>query len=138
MSSLRHMRKPIAGLVILSLIAFTIISAPAHAVMISTAEILKQNQQNLARERIHIFLDRSEIRKHLEAWGVNSIEAKARVDSLTDQEIAEIAARIDHLPAGGDALSTIFGLAVLVFIVLLITDILGFTDIFPFAKKVDK
>lgn len=138
MSSLRHMRKPIAGLVILSLIALTTISTPAHAVMISTGEILKQNQQNLARERIHIFLDRSEIRKQLEAWGVNSNEAKKRVDSLTDQEIAEIAARINQLPAGGDALSSLLGLAVLVFIVLLITDILGFTDIFTFVKKVDK
>jgi len=129
------MRRPIACLVILSLISFTIISTPAHAVMINTAEILKQNQQNLARERIHIFLDRSEIRKHLEAWGVNHKEAKARVDSLTDQEIAELAARIDQLPAGGDALSTLLGLAVLVFIVFLFTYILGFTDIFSLQKN---
>ena len=138
MSSLRRMKKPIAGLVIFTLSAFTIISAPAHAVMINTAEIFKQNQQDLARERINMFLDRSEVRKHLETWGVNPNEAKARVDSLTDQEIAEIATRIDQLPAGGGALSTILGLAVLVFIVLLITDILGFTDIFPFVKKIDK
>lgn len=137
MSSLRHMRKPIAGLVILALSAFVIISAPAHAVMINTAEILKQNQQDLARERIHMFLDRFEVRKHLETWGVNPKEAKARVDSLTDKEISEIAARIDQVPAGG-ALGSIFGLAVFVFIILLVTDILGFTDIFPFVKKVDK
>ncbi len=138
MSTLRHMRKPIAFLVILALSAFTIISAPAHAVMINTAEILKQKQQDLTRERLHILLDRSEVRKHLETWGVNPEEAKARVDSLTDQEIAKIAARIDQLPAGGDGFGVIVGAAVLIFLVLLLTDILGVTDIFPFVKKVDK
>ena len=125
MSTLRHMRKPIACLVILALSAFTIISAPAHAVMINTAEILKQKQQDLTRERLHMLLDRSEVRKHLEDWGVNPEEAKARVDSLTDQEIAEIAARIDQLPAGGDFLCAtvlpIIGAAVLIiFVVFLI------------------
>ena len=138
MSTLRHMKRPIACLVILALSAFTIISAPAHAVMINTAEILKQKQQDLTRERLHILLDRSEVRKHLETWGVNPEEAKARVDSLTDQEIAKIAARIDQLPAGGDGLGVIVGAAVLIFLVLLLTDILGVTDIFPFVKKVDK
>jgi hypothetical protein len=69
---------------------------------------------------------------------VNPEEAKARVDSLTDQEIAKIAARIDQLPAGGDGLGVIVGAAVLIFLVLLLTDILGITDIFPFVKKVDK
>jgi len=132
------MRKPIACLVILALSAFTIISAPAHAVMINTADILKQKQQDLTRERLHMLLDRSEVRKHLETWGVNPEEAKARVDSLTDQEIAKIAARIDQLPAGGDGLGVIVGAAVLIFLVLLITDILGVTDIFPFVKKIDK
>jgi hypothetical protein len=132
------MRRPIACLVILALSAFTIISAPAHAVMINTAEILKQKQQDLTRERLHILLDRSEVRKHLETWGVNPEEAKARVDSLTDQEIAKIVARIDQLPAGGDGFGVIVGAAVLIFLVLLLTDILGVTDIFPFVKKVDK
>ncbi len=49
-----------------------------------------------------------------------------------------IVARIDQLPAGGDGLGVIVGAAVLIFPVLLITDVLGVTDIFPFVKKVDK
>ena len=131
MSFLQSMRKPIAGLVILAF-AFSISWAPAHAVMVSTDEILKQN---LDRERLHLFLDRSEVRKQLEAWGVDSEEAKAWVDSLTDEEIVEIASQIDQMPAGGSALGTLVGAALIAFIVLLITDILGYTDIFPFVKK---
>jgi len=134
MSLLQSRRKPIACLVILSLSALTINWAPAYAAMVSTDEILKQNQQNLERARLHMFLDRSEVSKQLEAWGVNSEEAKAWIDSLTDQEIAETAARIDQMPAGGSAIGTLVGAALLVFLILLITDILGYTDVFPFVK----
>jgi hypothetical protein len=133
MRFLQSMRKPIAGLVIVAITAFSISWAPAQAAMVSTDEVLKQNKQNLDRERLTILLDRSEVRKQLEAWGVKSEEAKAWIDSLTDQEIAEIVNRIDQMPAGS-GLGTLVGAAVLVFLVLLITDILGYTDIFPFVK----
>jgi len=135
MHSLRKMRKSVAILVIIALSTFSIISTPAHAVMVSTAEILKQSQNYDSRDRLHMFFNRSEVQKHLVAWGVNPEEAKARVDSLTDQEIEEIRARIDQLPAGGDALGTIVGAALVIFLVLLLTDILGLTDIFPFVKS---
>jgi len=134
MRSLYTTRKPIVGLVIVALGVFSISWAPAHAAMVTTAEILKQTQQNHERDRVRMFFDRSEVRRQLEAWGVNSEEAKAWVDSLTDEEIAELSARIDQMPAGAGALGTIVGVAFLVFLVLLITDILGFTDIFPFIK----
>ena len=135
MHSLRKMRKSVAILVIIALSTFSIISTPAHAAMVSTAEILKQSQNNDSRDRLHMFFNRSEVQKHLVAWGVNPEEAKARVDSLTDQEIEEIRDRIDQLPAGGGALGTIVGAALVIFIVLLLTDILGFTDIFPIVKS---
>jgi len=134
MSFLQSMKKPIAGLVIVALCAFSISWAPAHAAMVSTDEILKQNKQNLDRERLTILLDRSEVRKQLEDWGVKSEEAKAWIDSLTDREIAEIVNRIDQMPAGGSATGILVGGALLVFFVLLITDILGYTDVFPFVK----
>ena len=135
MHLLRQKRKSIAVLVILALSTFSIISAPAHAAMVNTAEILKQSKHNFDRDRIDKFLGRSEVQKHLLTWGINPEEAKARTDSLTDQEIDEIVAVIDQMPAGGSALGTIVGAALIIFVVLLITDILGLTDIFYFVKK---
>jgi hypothetical protein len=38
------------------------------------------------------------------------------------------------LPAGGGALGTIVGAALIIFIVLLLTDIFGFTDVFSFYE----
>jgi hypothetical protein len=134
MNFLQSMKKPIAGLVIIALCVFSISWTPAQAAMVSTDEILKQNKQNLDRERLTILLDRSEVQKQLKAWGVKSEEAKKWVDSLTDREIAEIVNRIDQMPAGGSATGILVGGALLVFFVLLITDILGYTDVFPFVK----
>jgi hypothetical protein len=67
--------------------------------------------------------------------GIDVHEAMARIDALSDAEIIALADRMEQLPAGGSAFGTIVGAAVIVFIVLLITDIMGFTDIFPFVKK---
>ena len=61
--------------------------------------------------------------------------AKARVNSLTDEEVSQVARQMDQLPAGGDGLAIIVGAAVLIFLVLLLTDILGLTDVFKFVKK---
>ena len=68
------------------------------------------------------------------AQGIDPLEAQARVDSLSDAEAVRFAGMIEQLPAGGNV-AWIVGLAVFVFLVLLVTDILGFTDIFPFVKK---
>jgi len=128
-------RRIIAIPVIIALSIFSIISAPAHATMINTSEILKRSQHDLSKKSLNTFLDRSEVQKYLVASGVYPEDAKARVDSLTDEEIDNISSRIDQLPAGGDAIGAIVGAALIVFIILLVTDILGFTDVFPFVKS---
>jgi len=77
-------------------------------------------------------LERSDVRAQLQAYGVDPADVKARVAALSEEEAAQVAAQIDSVPAGGSVL----GVLVFVFIVLLITDILGFTKIFPFTKPV--
>ena len=81
--------------------------------------------------RIAGLLERADVRAQLEARGVDPREVEARVAALTDEEAAEIGSQIDGLPAGG-----ILGFILLVFLVLLITDILGFTKVFPFTRPV--
>jgi hypothetical protein len=79
------------------------------------------------------FLDRAEVQAQLQVYGVSAAEVKARVGALTDEEAAELAARIDTLPAGG---VNILSAILIVFLVLLLTDILGFTKVFPFTRPV--
>ena len=54
---------------------------------------------------------------------------------MSDDEVAQLAERIDSMPAGQGAVGAVIGAAVLIFIVLLITDLLGFTSVFPFTNK---
>jgi hypothetical protein len=105
-----------------------------QAAMVKTETVLTLSTVNDVRENLNQFLKREDVRAIMTAQGISPIEAKARVDSLSDAEIMQIADKMDQLPAGGGALGVIVGAAVIIFIVLLITDILGFTDIFSFVK----
>src|SRR5688572_5851216 len=106
------------------------IGFPMHASagVVATDELVT----SVEKERVKGFLDRAEVRAQLQNMGVDADSARARVDALTDAEANDLAARIDQLPAGGD----ILGVLLVIFIVLLITDILGLTRIFPFTRSV--
>ena len=100
----------------------------ANAGVVTTDELTT----SVEKERVKSFLDRAEVRAQLQNMGVDADSARARVDALTDSEANELAARMDELAAGGNVL----GILLTVFIILLITDILGLTRIFPFTRSV--
>ena len=102
--------------------------APAPA-LITTAEALTTSVQ----ERVGALLARSEVRDALAARGVDAAQVEARVAALTDEEARLLADQLDRLPAGA---SDILGILFAVFIILLITDILGLTKVFPFTRPV--
>ncbi len=105
------------------------------AAMVGTEAFLTPHTSDDRRAGILALLDREDVKAALTAQGVDPLEAKLRVASLSDAEVQQIADRIDRLPAGGDAVGAIIGAAVLIFLILLLTDILGLTDVFPFVKK---
>jgi hypothetical protein len=135
MNRVRRRLKPASILMLILLSLLVIPYQPVLAAMVGTEEILRTQQGQPARDRVQQFLDREDVRSALMAQGIDPREAKSRVGSLSDTEVASLADKIDSLPAGGDALGLIVGTALLVFIILLITDILGFTDVFSFVKK---
>jgi len=106
----------------------------AEAKLVSTSQISEGVQARPDRERIKLFLEREDVQKQLEAWGLSKQEAKKRLANLTDEELATMARHLDQLPAGGNGVGAVVGAVVLIFLVLLITDILGFTDVFPFVR----
>jgi len=104
------------------------------ASMVETETVLSIAQAQNARENILNFLERKDVQEAMIAQGIDPIEAKARVDSLSDAEVMRIAEKMDQVPAGGDGLGILVGAALIIFLVLLFTDIVGYTDIFPFVK----
>lgn len=131
MEKLRRFTRPISAAVVLGMLALTIHLPAAQAAVIGTDAVVGAQQAEQDRARVLDLLGRDEVKQQLLAAGVDAREVAARVDALSDDEVHQLAAKMDQLPAGGDAL----GALVFVFVVLLITDILGFTDVFPFVKK---
>ncbi|MEO8331618.1 MAG: PA2779 family protein [Gallionella sp.] len=118
-------------LVIASMLAMGLPLQPAFAGMVETDQVVSHQLAVQDRARISAFLDREDVLAQLQQQGVTAGEAKARVNALTDDEAHRIAGKLDQLPAGGEILGILFT----IFIVLLITDILGFTKVFPFTRS---
>lgn len=107
----------------------------ARAAMISTDQVIEQTSAAEDRARVLEFLGREDVRRELEALGVDPDEALRRADALSDEEIRGIARQLAALPAGQNVVGPIVGAIVLIFLVLLITDLLGLTDVYPFVRK---
>jgi hypothetical protein len=108
--------------------------ASAAAAMVSTAPS-SMPPRSRCRAKVHAFVARADVQEVMTSWGVSAEEAGARVAALTDQEVADFAARIGAMPAGGNVVGIVVGAILFVFLVLLLTDLLGLTDVFPFIKK---
>lgn len=104
------------------------------AAMITTDVAVESERAEKSREYLKQLIARENIEKYLIAQGIDPVEVKSRIDSLTDAEAIALADQIEEIPAGGSALGIIVGAALIVFLVLLVTDILGYTDIFPFVE----
>lgn len=105
------------------------------AALVPTEAAAESRPAREARELVNGLLSRDEVQAQLRLHGIDPLEAKARVDSLSEAEVVEAAKRIDQLQPGGSAVGIIVGAILIVFLVLLITDLLGLTNVFPFTKK---
>jgi len=107
--------------------------APAQAAMVGTTQALAAEQGTLDRAKLASLLEREDLQLQLKAMGVDIDQARDRVANLTDAEVARINRQIETLPAGGDSF---LGILVLIFVIFIITDALGATDIFPFVHPI--
>jgi hypothetical protein len=65
--------------------------------------------------------------------GVDLDQARLRVAALSDAEAARLGAEIDRAPVGAN---DVVGSLIFVLVLLLITDILGYTKVFPFTRPI--
>jgi len=112
-----------------ALVGFT---QTVQAAIIGTEQIQAAGNAAQNRAKLAAALARPDVAAQLEKMGVNPTDAQQRVASLTDAEAAKLAGQVDTLPAGGDG---IIGALLLIFFVLLVTDILGLTKVFPFTHS---
>lgn len=104
--------------------------SPAYAAMVGTTTALQQAQSSYDRAELLEMLDREAVQSQLQVLGVDAEAAKQRVAAMTDDEVRQLNASLADMPAGGDVL----GILLVLFLVFVITDLLGATDIFPFIN----
>lgn len=128
-------RRTVAAVLAFSLasasMAQTTAATAAPAALISAEQVQAATEPS-GRVLLEQTLQRADVVAALEARGVSVQAARERVAALTDAEAAQVAAQIDAAPAGGDAI----GVIIFIFVLLLLTDILGFTKIFPFTRSI--
>jgi hypothetical protein len=116
------------------LVGCLVLLGQVHAAgLISTEQVAQaqaQRDANADRALVLETLQRAEVQSQLQTLGVDSQAAADRVAAMSDQEVSQLAGKIENLPAGGVSW---LGVLLVVVLALVITDILGYTDIFPFV-----
>ncbi|MBR2515741.1 MAG: PA2779 family protein [Halomonas sp.] len=120
----------IAALVITSLPVAASPVAPQSMDLVTTQSALSADRAGADRERIYNVLARADVQDQLLKQGVDLNEVEARVAALSDAEAQQMAEQLEQMPAGAGVIGVLFA----VFIILLITDILGLTDVYPFTR----
>jgi len=132
---LKKIMRPVALLLVVSFCLLNFNVPNAQAKMVGTDAVIAGQQAADQRAQVADFMAREDVKQIMTQYGVDPVEAQLRVDSLSNEELANLANSIDQLPAGGSAVGVIVGAALLVFIILLITDLVGLTHVFPFVKS---
>ncbi len=135
MNVIRKILKPTS--ICLTVIMF-LMFAPVHSVlaaMVGTETVVDTQRGREARNLIHSVLAREDVQAALRDRGIDPLEAKARIDSLSDEEVIRLADQIDQLPEGAGAVTVLLVIILVMFLVLVIFDLTGVTDVFPFIKS---
>lgn len=118
------------------ILSITLLSQASWAQMASTEALFEHSVKVSPKEKVIQFTAREDVAKILGQMDVDPKMVEERVASMTDEEASKIAYQIDTLPAGGSAVGSLIGAAVFVFVLLVITDILGLTKVFNFTRSV--
>ena len=125
-------QRPLAWLLAALLMLTPVMGAQAALLGTDTLITGARSQQSISE--LQQLLGREDAQQQLLALGVNPDQVRERVASLSDSELARINRGIDSLNAGGDS---VLGILLVIFIVFVITDALGATNIFPFIHPIN-
>ncbi len=127
-------RPTLALLLAAGIIALGPMANSARAELVSTATMMASQDAEAARERVAAMLAREDVRNQLQDLGVGPDEAQARIASLSDREIVQLDSQLSALPAGKDFLALVASILIVTVLALLISDIMGWTDVFSFVR----
>jgi len=105
----------------------------AQAAIVDNDALLAETPAQHTRDSLQQLFKQDQVRAQLQALGVSPEWARERARTLTDADLARINNGTGQLEAGGDS---VLGVLLVIFIIFVITDIIGATNIFPFIHPV--
>ena len=137
MTTIQKMIRPAGVYALIFFVLISTLGQSASAAMIGTQAVLESKRRQEIRDYLHCLVAREQIRKILVAQGINPQEARARIESLTDDEIDLISDQIAVQPAGGSVLGFVVIVGAVVLILVLIVEYTSEVKMFPQFQSSD-
>ena len=131
----RKVLKPVAIILAFHLLMVSGLCQSLSAAVIATESVIEADRGQNPRDALANLLARKEIQAALISQGIDPQEVRDRLDHLSDDEIAQWIHEMDQMPAGAGFFEILIVIVFLTFLILLATDISGYTDVFPFVKQ---
>ena len=103
----------------------------ASAAVFSSEQVISNQQFNFNKQQVLSYVDSAEVQNKLIGLGVSPADAKQRIANMTAEELSALNSQMNEMPAGG-----IVGVVVTVLVVVVVTDLMGLTDVYPFINPI--
>ena len=103
----------------------------ASAAVFSSEQVIANQQFHFNKQQVLSYVDSAEVQNKLIELGVSPADAKQRIANMTAEELNALNSQMNEMPAGG-----IVGVVVTVLVVVVVTDLMGLTDVYPFINPI--
>mgnify|MGYP003631257267 FL=1 len=117
---------------LISALLLTISLGTASAGVYTSNDVLNQAQYQFSKQQVLTMVDSQDVLAQLEQLGVSPIDAKNRINNMTQGELNSLNEQMNNMPAGG-----IVGAIVTVLAVVALLDLFGVTDVYPFIRPIN-
>jgi hypothetical protein len=119
----RLYRLSIIVIVLASFTPVSLISKSVEGAMVSSQMILsggKTAARGMDEEKVRQMLENKIVAERLKGHGLSKEEVMAKMDRMSDEQIHQLAALSDRIPAGGDGAATAAVIVLVVFIIAIL------------------
>ena len=134
MNSFLAYKKGLSALMSVFIFILGLQAGIAQSAMVTTESQITTAQANYDRAQLQSIVKSEEARDWLLSLGVSPDTVDQRIANMTPDELAEFNQHLNDMPAGG----SIVGVILVVFLVLLVLDLLGTTNVFPVIKPINR
>ena len=113
----------IIGIILGSFTPISLISKSVQGATVASQMVLsdgKTSARGVGEEKVRRMLENKIVAERLKSYGLSKEEVTAKVDKMSDEQIHQLAALSDRIPAGGDGVATAAVIVLVVFVIVIL------------------